>query len=68
MKQHGLILFILSWDFFHESDSKINTMPMEDMGHDACVVVGYHKNVSVFTQFYTNFQKWTTMLKIITNH
>ncbi len=37
-------------NFCHESDSKINTMPMEDMGHDACVIVGYHNKVSVFIQ------------------
>jgi hypothetical protein len=29
-------------NFCHESDSKINTMLMKDMGHDACVIVGYH--------------------------
>ncbi len=55
-------------NFCLETNEQNDTAPMEDMGHDACVVVGYHKNVSVFTQFYTNFQKRTTMLKIITNH
>ncbi len=35
-------------EFFGHDDSKINTMPLEDMGHDDCVVVGYHNNVPVF--------------------
>ncbi len=30
-------------NFRHETDNNMNTTPMEDMGHDACVVVGYHK-------------------------
>ncbi len=55
-------------NFCLETNEQNDTAPIEDMGHDACVVAGYPKNVSVFTQFYTNFQKWTTMLKIITNH
>ncbi len=55
-------------NFCLETNEQNDAAPMEDMGHDACVVVDYHKNVSVFAQFYTNFQKRTTMLKIITNH
>ncbi len=35
-------------NFCNGSDSKINTTPMEDMGHDACVIVGYHNKASVF--------------------
>jgi hypothetical protein len=35
-------------NFCNESDSKINTTQMEDMRHDACVIVGYHNKVSVF--------------------
>ncbi len=42
--------------FCHESD-KSNTMPIEDMGLDACVVVGYHKKVSVFTPNAQHFPK-----------
>ena len=34
--------------FCHKSDSKINTTLMEDMGHDACVIVGYHNKVTFF--------------------
>ena len=42
------IVHTLMGIFCHESDSKINTTPMEDMGHDACVIVGYHNKVTVF--------------------
>jgi hypothetical protein len=47
---------------FCQSDSKINTTPMEDMGHDACVIVGYHNKVSVFILNVQYFQKWKTLL------
>ncbi len=43
------IVHTLLRNFCQETDNHNNTMLMEDMGHDACVVVGYHKNVSVFT-------------------
>ncbi len=48
--------------FCNESDSKINTMPMEDMGHDACVTVGYHNKVSIFILNMQYFPKWETLL------
>ncbi len=35
-------------NFCHQADSKIDTTPMEHMGHDACAIVGYHKKVSKF--------------------
>jgi hypothetical protein len=41
------IVHTLMGNFCNKSDGKINTMPMEDMGHDARVVVGYHIKVSV---------------------
>jgi hypothetical protein len=34
--------------FCHRSGGKDNTTPMESMGTDACVIVGYHDNVSLF--------------------
>ena len=40
------IVHTLMGKFCHESDDKNNTMPMEDMGRDACVIVGCHKQVS----------------------
>jgi hypothetical protein len=46
----------------NKSDSKINTMQMEDMGHDACVIVGYHNKVSVFILIMQYFPKWKTLL------
>jgi hypothetical protein len=33
-------------NFCHKSAGKNNTTPMESMGNDACVIVGYHNNVS----------------------
>ncbi len=49
-------------NFCNESDCKINTMSMEDMGHDACVIVGYHNKVSVFILNMQYFSKWKTLL------
>ncbi len=37
------IVHSLLGNFCQETDNHNDTMPMEDMGHDACVVVGYHK-------------------------
>jgi hypothetical protein len=48
-------------NFCNESDSKINTMPMEDIGDDACVIVGYHNKVSVFILNILYFPKWKTL-------
>jgi hypothetical protein len=53
--------------FSHKSDNKNNTMPMEDMGHNACVVVGYHKKVSVFTPNVQHFPKWKILLVMWSN-
>jgi hypothetical protein len=51
-------------NFCYKSDSKINTMPMEDMGHDACVIVGYYSKVAVFIPNVQYFSKWKTLLAI----
>jgi hypothetical protein len=48
--------------FCHESDGKNNIMPMEDMGYDACVIVGYHNKISEFIQNMQYFPKWKTLL------
>jgi hypothetical protein len=48
--------------FFCKSDSNINTMLMEDMGHDACVIVGDQNKVSVFILNVQYFPKWKTLL------
>jgi hypothetical protein len=42
------IVHTLMGNFCHGSGSKDNTMPRESMGNDACVIVGYHDNVSLF--------------------
>jgi hypothetical protein len=49
-------------NFYNKSDSKINTMQMEDMGNDACVIVGYHNKVSSFILNMQYFPKWKTLL------
>ncbi len=54
-------------NFCHKSDSKNNTTPMEDMGNDACVIVGYHNNVSVFILNVQYFPKWKTLLAMCHN-
>jgi hypothetical protein len=48
--------------FCNKSNSKINTLPMEDMGHDACVIVGYHNKVSVIILNMHFFPTWQTLL------
>ncbi len=56
------IVFTFMGKFCHKSDSKINTTPMEDMGHDACVIVGYHDKESVFNLNVPYFPKLKTLL------
>jgi hypothetical protein len=48
--------------FCNKSDSKINTMPMEDMVHDDCVIKGYLNKIRVFTLNMQYFPKWKTLL------
>ncbi len=57
-------------NFCHETNEQNDNVPMEAMGHDACVVIGYHKNVSIFTQFYTNTNILTINMIVenYTNH
>jgi hypothetical protein len=43
--------------FCHKSDGKNNTTPMEDMGNDACVIVGYHNKIRCFYSKYAIFSK-----------
>jgi hypothetical protein len=42
------IVHTLMGNFCQETNDQNDTAPMEDKGRDACVVVGYHKNVSVY--------------------
>jgi hypothetical protein len=53
--------------FCLESDGKNNTTPMEDMGNDACVIVGYHNKVSVFMLNMQYFTIWKTLLEMLHN-
>ena len=45
------IVHTLMGFFCQERDNRIDTVPMEDMGQDACVMIGCHKQVSNLTQF-----------------
>jgi hypothetical protein len=56
------IVHTLMGNLHRESDGKNNTTPMEDMGNDACVTVGYHNKVSVFIPNMQYFSKWKTLL------
>ncbi len=50
-------------NFCQESDDKNDTMPMEDMERNACVIVGCHEQVSNLTANLQVFPKWKTRLK-----
>jgi hypothetical protein len=53
--------------FYHDGDSKIDTTPMEYMGHDACLIVGYHNKVSLVNPNEQHFPKWKTLLIMFSN-
>ncbi len=50
-------------NFCQESDDRNNTMPMEDMGQDACVMIDRHEQVSDLTAIYGFFQNGKTRSK-----
>ena len=50
-------------NFCQESDDKDNMNSLENMGNDACVIVGYHEKASEFTTMYDIFQTGITRLK-----
>ena len=51
-------------NFCQESDDKNNTMPMGDMGCNACVMLGCHKQVSNLTANLRLFSKWKNMFEM----
>jgi hypothetical protein len=57
------IVHTLMGIFCQESDDKNDTMPMEDMGRNACVIVGCHKQVSNLMANLQVFQNGKTRLK-----
>jgi hypothetical protein len=61
------IVHALMGIFCLESDEKNDTTPMEDMGNDACVIVGYHNKVSVFMLNMQYFSLWKTLLEMSCN-
>ena len=54
-------------NFRHNIDSKINTTPMKHMGHDTCLIVGYHNKVSLFNPNEQCFPTWKTLLIMFSN-
>ncbi len=54
-------------NFCQESDDKNDTMPMEDMGRDASVIVGCHKQVSNLTADLRVFPKWKNTFEMWSN-
>jgi hypothetical protein len=54
-------------NFCQESDDKNNTMSMEDMGRDACVILGCHKQVSNLMANLQLFSKWKNTFKMWSN-
>ncbi len=62
------IVHTLMGNFCQEdSDDKKNTMPMEDMGHDACVMLGCHEQVSSLTANLRVFPKWKNTFEMWSN-
>ena len=57
------IVHTLMENFCQESDDRNNTVLMEDMGRDACVMIGCHERVSNLTAIYEFFQNGKTRLK-----
>jgi hypothetical protein len=46
---------------------KNDMMPMEDMGRDACVIVGCHEQVSNLTANLQVFPKWKNTFEMWSN-
>jgi hypothetical protein len=61
------IVHTLMGNFCHESDGKNDTTPMEDIGNNACVIVGYHNKVSEFMLNMQYFPIWKTLLAMLHN-
>ena len=57
------IVHTLMGNFCQESNDRTDTMAMEDMGRDACVMVGCNKRVSNPTAIYKFFRNGKTRLK-----
>jgi hypothetical protein len=49
--------------FCQESDDKNDTVPMEDLGRDAFVMIGCHEQVRALTQF-TSFSRMENTFEI----
>ncbi len=61
------IVHTLMVDFCQESDDKDNMNALENMGNDACVIVGYHKKASEFTTNVGHFPNWNNPFEMWTN-
>jgi hypothetical protein len=61
------IVHTLMGNFCQDSDDKNDTMPMEDMGRDACVMLGCHERVSNLTANLRVFPKWKNTFEMWSN-
>jgi hypothetical protein len=61
------IVHTLMGNFCQDSDDKNDTMPMEDMGRDACVMLGCHEQVSNLTANLQVFPKWKYTFEMWSN-
>ena len=50
-KTWGNIVHSFMGNFCLQADKDLDSVPMENMGNDACVIVGYHQNVSISSKF-----------------
>ena len=50
-KTWGNIVHSFMGNFCLQTDKDLDSVPMENMGNDACVIVGYHQNVSISSKF-----------------
>ena len=56
------IAHTLLGNFCLESDDKNDMNALENMGNDACVIVGYHKKASEFMKSVGHFPNWKCRL------
>jgi hypothetical protein len=61
------IVHTLMGNFCQESDDKDDMNALENMGNDACVIVGYHKKASEFTTNVGHFPNWNNPYEMWTN-
>jgi len=61
------IVHTLMKNFCQESDDKDDMNALENMGNDACVIVGYPEKASEFTTNEGHFPNWNNPFEMWTN-